>query len=159
MQILKSKKGESYVPVCVLILVIVMIFSGIFVYASAVSVIDTSRENSKVVLDSFVTQNATRIYDSIKQGNDYTESVNAEEFTDALCDFCTLDETASELYSYDSEGNLTYSLTKPILSFRQENQLEIVVRYTISIPIIFAGQKIDTANVPVEIVSVLSEKF
>lgn len=159
MQILESKKGESYVPVCVLILVIVMIFSGIFVYASAVSVIDTSRENCKVVLDSFVTQNATRIYDSIKQGNDYTESVNAEEFTDAFCDFCTLDETASELYSYDSEGNLTYSLTKPIMSFRQENQLEIVVRYTISVPIIFAGQKIDTANVPVEIVSVLSEKF
>lgn len=31
MQILKSKKGESYVPVCVLILVIVMIFSGVFV--------------------------------------------------------------------------------------------------------------------------------
>ena len=79
MQILKSKKAESYVPVCVLILVIVMIFSGIFVYASAVSLIDTSRENSKVVLDSFVTQNATRIYDSIKQGNDYTESVNPQE--------------------------------------------------------------------------------
>lgn len=159
MKILKNKKAESYVPVCVLILVIVMIFSGIFVYASAVSVIDTSRENCKVVLDSFVTQNATRIYDSIKQGNDYTESVNAEEFTDAFCDFCTLDETASELYSYDSEGNLTYSLTKPILSFRQENQLEIVIHYTISVPIYFAGQKIDTANVPIEIVSVLSEKF
>ena len=136
-----------------------MIFSGVFVYASAVSVIDTSRENCKVVLDSFVIQNATRIYDSIKQGNDYTESVNAVEFTDALCDFCTLDETASELYSYDSEGNLTYSLTKPIMSFRQENELEIVIHYTISVPIIFAGQKIDTANVPVEIVSVFSEKF
>ncbi len=159
MQILKSKKGESYVPVCVLILVIVMIFSGIFVYASAVSLIDTSRENSKVVLDSFVTQNATRIYDSIKQGNDYTESVNPQEFTDALCDFCTLDETASRLYSYDSEGNLKYSMTYPEMSFGQENELEIVIHYTISVPIYFAGQKIDTANVPIEIVSVLSEKF
>ena len=101
MQILKNKNAETYVSVCVLILAIVMIFSGIFVYASTVSLIDTSRENSKVVLDSFVTQNATRIYDSIKQGNDYTESVNAAEFTYSLCDFCTLDETASMLYCYD----------------------------------------------------------
>lgn len=159
MQILKNKNAETYVSVCVLILAIVMIFSGIFVYASTVSLIDTSRENSKVVLDSFVTQNATRIYDSIKQGNDYTESVNAAEFTYSLCDFCTLDETASMLYCYDSEGNLTYSMTKPQMSFRQENELEIVIRYTISVPIYFACHKIDTANVPIEIVSVLSEKF
>ena len=63
------------------------------------------------------------------------------------------------LYCYDSEGNLTYSMTKPQMSFRQENELEIVIRYTISVPIYFAGHKIDTANVPIEIVSVLSEKF
>ena len=102
MQILKSKKGESYVPVCVLILVIVMIFSGIFVYASAVSLIDTSRENSKVVLDSFVTQNATRIYDSIKQGNDYTEVIDAEEFRTSLISFCTLETENGMLYSIDA---------------------------------------------------------
>ena len=43
MKNIKSTKAEGYIPVCVLILVIVMIFSGIFVYASAVSLIDTSR--------------------------------------------------------------------------------------------------------------------
>ena len=159
MKLLKSKKAEGYITPCVLIIVFVAIFSIIFTYSASVSKVKLMRENTKVVLDSFVTQNSTEIYNSIKQGNDYTESVNAVEFTDALCDFCTLDETASRLYSYDSEGNLKYSMTYPEMSFRQENELEIVIHYTISVPIYFAGQKIDTANVPIEIVSVLSEKF
>lgn len=159
MNILKNKKGEGYVSICVLILVIVMIFSGIFVYASVVSIVDMSRENCKVVLDSYVAQNATKIYHSIKQGNNYTESISTEDFIDSLTDFCTLDQTSTMLYSYDSDGNLIYLMSKPQMSFRQENKLEIVVHYTISVPIYFAGQNIDVANIPIEIVSVLSEKF
>ena len=159
MKILKNKKAESYVPVCVLILVIVMIFSGMFVYASAVSLIDTSRENCKVVLDSFVTQNATRIYDSIKQGNDYTEVIDAEEFRTSLKSFCTLEIENGMLYSYDTDGKELYRITEPILSFRNENELELVVNYTVSIPIWFAGTQFTSANIPIEVTSILTQKF
>ena len=159
MQILKNKNAETYVSVCVLILAIVMIFSGIFVYASTVSLIDTSRENSKVVLDSFVTQNSTEIYNSIKQGNDYTEAIDAEEFRTSLISFCTLEIENGMLYSYDADGKELYRITEPILTFRNENELELVVTYTISIPMWFAGTQFASANIPIEVTSILTEKF
>ena len=68
MKILSSKKGEGYIVPCVLILVIVILFMMIFNYAVAISKVNVVRENTKVVLDSFVTQNSTEIYNSIKQG-------------------------------------------------------------------------------------------
>lgn len=159
MNILKNKKAESYVPVCVLILVIVMIFSGIFVYASAVSLIDTSRENSKVVLDSFVTQNATRIYDSIKQGNDYTEVIDAEEFRTSLISFCTLEIDDGMLYSIDADGQELFRISEPTLGFREANELELVVNYTITIPMWFAGNEFPAVSIPIEVTSILTEKF
>ncbi len=57
---------------CVLIIVLAAIFSGIFVYSVSLSKVNVMKENSKIVLDSFVTQKATEIFNSIKQGNDYT---------------------------------------------------------------------------------------
>lgn len=159
MKIINSLKGEGYVSICVLIIVIVAIFSSVFTYASAISVINVTRENSKVVLDNFVTTNSTLIFNSIKQGNDYTETLDFPEYTEKLCEFCTLDLSADTLYSYDTDGNLQYSMTLPQMSFQKDNQLEICVRYTVSVPIQFAGKTVTTANVPIEIVSILTEKF
>ena len=159
MKILKSKKAEGYITPCVLIIVFVAIFSIIFTYSASVSKVKLMRENTKVVLDSFVTQNSTEIYNSIKQGNDYTETLDFPEYTEKLCEFCTLDLSADTLYSYDTDGNLQYSMTLPQMSFQKDNQLEICVRYTVSVPIQFAGKTVTTANVPIEIVSILTEKF
>lgn len=44
---------------CVLIIVLAAIFSGIFVYSASLSKVNVMKENSKIVLDSFVTQKAT----------------------------------------------------------------------------------------------------
>lgn len=118
-----------------------------------------SRENSKVVLDSFVTTNSTVIYDSIKQGNNFTEAVRPEDFRTALMDFCTLDEDGEAMYSNDSDGNEKYSITALQMSYREENELEIVVTYTLSVPVRFAGKTVTTAHIPIETVSALTEKF
>lgn len=117
------------------------------------------RENTKVVLDSFVTQNSTEIYNSIKQGNDYTEVIDTEEFRTSLISFCTLEIENGMLYSYDADGKELYRITEPILTFRNENELELVVTYTISIPMWFAGTEFASANIPIEVTSILTEKF
>lgn len=87
MKMLSSKKGEGYIAPCVLILVIVILFLMIFNYAAAISKVYVVRENTKVVLDSFVTQNSTEIYNSIKQGNDYTDAVDSNKFRTSLMEF------------------------------------------------------------------------
>ena len=159
MKLLKSTKAEGYITPCVLIIIFVMIFSIIFTYSASISKVNLMRENTKVVLDSFVTQNSTEIYNSIKQGNDYTEAIDAEEFRTSLISFCTLEIENGMLYSYDADGKELYRITEPILTFRNENELELVVTYTISIPMWFAGTQFASANIPIEVTSILTEKF
>ena len=159
MKLLKSTKAEGYITPCVLIIIFVMIFSIIFTYSASISKVNLMRENTKVVLDSFVTQNSTEIYNSIKQGNDYTEAIDTEEFRTSLISFCTLEIENGMLYSYDADGKELYRITEPILTFRNENELELVVTYTISIPMWFAGTEFASANIPIEVTSILTEKF
>ena len=159
MKLLKSTKAEGYITPCVLIIIFVMIFSIIFTYSASISKVNLMRENTKVVLDSFVTQNSTEIYNSIKQGNDYTEAIDAEEFRTSLISFCTLEIENGMLYSYNADGKELYRITEPVLTFRNENELELVVNYTISIPMWFAGTQFASANIPIEVTSILTEKF
>ena len=84
MKVLSSKKAEGYIMPCVLIIVLAAIFSGIFVYSASLSKVNVMKENSKIVLDSFVTQKATEIFNSIKQGNDYTEVIDQSRYQSAL---------------------------------------------------------------------------
>ena len=136
-----------------------MIFAMIFTYSASISKVNLMRENTKVVLDSFLTQNSTEIYNSIKQGNDYTEVIDTEEFRTSLITFCTLEIEDGMLYSYDADGKELYHITEPVLSFREANELELVVNYTISIPLWFAGHQFPSANIPIEVTSILTEKF
>lgn len=159
MKILKSNNGEGYIVPCVFILIFAMIFAMIFTYSASISKVNLMRENTKVVLDSFLTQNSTEIYNSIKQGNDYTEVIDTEEFRTSLISFCTLEIEDGMLYSYDADGKELYHITEPMLSFREANELELVVNYTISIPLWFAGHQFPSANIPIEVTSILTEKF
>lgn len=159
MKMLKSSKAEGYIVPCVFILIFAMIFTMIFTYSASISKVEMMRENTKVVLDSFVTQNSTEIYNSIKQGNDYTEAIDTEEFRTSLISFCTLEIENGMLYSNDADGKELYHITEPILSFREVNELELVVNYTISIPLWFAGHQFPSANIPIEVTSILTEKF
>lgn len=159
MKIFKSNKGEGYIVPCVFILIFAMIFAMIFTYSASISKVNLMRENTKVVLDSFLTQNSTEIYNSIKQGNDYTEAIDTEEFRTSLISFCTLEIEDGMLYSYDADGKELYHITEPVLSFREANELEFVVNYTISIPLWFAGHQFPSANIPLEVTSILTEKF
>lgn len=159
MKKLESIKGEGYVTPCVLAFIFVGIFSIIFTYSGTISKVNIMKENTKVVLDSFVTQNATEIYNSIKQGNDYTEVIDVEEFRTSLISFCTLEINNGMLYNTDADGKELFHITEPQLSFRETNELELVVNYTISIPMWFAGNQIRTVVIPIEVTSILTEKF
>ena len=63
--ILKNRRGSSYFTPVVVILVIAMILSVVFFYATTKSTIETKRDNTKRVLDSYVMKNSIDIYNSM----------------------------------------------------------------------------------------------
>lgn len=155
---MKSKRAEGYVPICVFILVILITFSVILVYASSITVVRIQKANTETVFDSFVAKNSILIYSNIKQGKNATEHLNTAPFYTMLSDFCTLDESGGMYYSYDDDGTEKYRMTKPQMAFVEEDTLALYVTYTMYVPIRFAGQTVTTAEIPVKVISELNSK-
>ena len=69
---IRNKRGEGYIQVCVLIIVICMILSVFVTFASAVNVVRLTERNTKTVLESYVTKNSIEIYNAIKKSHEST---------------------------------------------------------------------------------------
>ena len=156
---LKSRRGEGYIFPCLMIVVVCMILSVLIFFATSVSLVRITEKNSRIVLDSYVMQNSIQIYNSIKQGNDYTEVLDRNEYINALCDFSSLAKIGSSLYSYNDDGSLKYRMTLPVITFREENSLKIQLSYTLYVPIWFDDKIVRYAVIPVTVVSSFKEKF
>jgi hypothetical protein len=159
MKIWKNKRGDGYVFPCVMIIVLCMLMSVFIFFYSTASWIRVTKENAETVMDSYIMKNSIEIYNSIKQGNDYTEALDANVYIDDLCRFCTLVKGSSYLYHYDSDGRLQYRMSRPVITFRQENTLKIQISYTLYVTVYFNNRPVTNAVVPVTVVSALSEKF
>lgn len=77
---MKNKRGDGYIPACVMIVILCMLIAVFMTFASAVNMIQISERNSRIVLDSFVMKNSIEIYNSVKNGNDYTEFLDNSEY-------------------------------------------------------------------------------
>ncbi len=154
-----NKRGDGYIITCVMVIVLCMLITVFITFVSAVNTIRITEKNSRIVLDSYVMENSIINYDSIKNGNDYTEALNEEIYIESLCDFCTLEKNGDLLYSYSEDGSINYKLSMPTVSFTVEDTLKIYTEYTIYVPIRFGGVTINTTEIPIKVESKFNEKF
>ncbi len=154
-----NKKAEGYIFPCVMIVILCMIFSLLIYFVCTVSMVRTTKENAEMVFDSYITENAIDIYNSIKQGNDYTEAIDNAEYVEELSKICTFVRRGRFLYNYDSDGAVKFYITQPVITFVREYSLKIQVSYTMYVPIRFNGVQVQTAVVPVVIQSNFMEKY
>jgi len=136
-----------------------MMLSVFIFFAGVVNMVRITQENTKVVLDSYVMKNSIEIYNSIKQGSDYTDVLDQNVYIDDLCDFCSLEKCGSYLYNYNEDGSLKYRITCPTITFREENTLKIELSYTLYVPVRFNGVIVRYAVIPVTVDSSFTEKF
>ena len=155
---MKNKRGNTYVTVCVFMLVIFMIFSAVFTFASAITLIKVQQSNTEIVFDSFIANNSILIYNNIKMGNNATDGVKTADLTQMLVKFCSLTKSGSLYYCYDDEGNEKFNITSPAIGYLEEKQLELYVTYTMRVPIRFAGVSVATAVIPIKITAELRSK-
>lgn len=153
-----NSKGEAYPLVCAMIVVILMIFSVILTYASVITKVNVMKSNTEIVFDSFIANNSIKIYANIKQGNNAMNGIDAEGFNELLKNFCTFDENENLYYNSDAEGKKQFSITKPVITYIEDEKLELKVSYTMYVPLTFSGKTITTAQIPITITSALNAK-
>ncbi len=155
---LKNRRGSSYFTPCIFIIIIAMVLSVVLFYATTKSTIETTRDNTKRVLDSYVMKNSIDIYNSIKQGNDFSEEIENNFYVSSVFSELSLDYGTGCLYCIDSNGETVYRMTTPQVSYRVDNTLKLEARYNLEMPVWFAGQIIYWFTVPVTVSSSLTLK-
>lgn len=156
---LKNERGDGYIQACVMILILCMLIAVCLTFVTTVNTIRVVERNTRIVLDSFVMENSIIIYDSIKNGHDFTEAVDVSQFRIKLADYNDLTKSEAYYYHYAPDGSLDYRITTPVLSMTQTNSLKIAANYTITIPIYFAGVKVTQVSIPVTVESKWTDKF
>ena len=156
---MKNKRGDGYISACVMIIILCMLMAVFMTFAFAVNMIRISERNARIVLDGFVMKNSIEIYNSLKNGNDYTESVDNSEYVSEFSSYNSLDLSGNLLYSYDEDGNELYRTTKPRIVFTEENRLKIAAEYSMTVPLYFAGVRGTEVTVPIKAVSKFNDKF
>lgn len=156
---IRNKRGEGYVQVCVLILIVCMLLAVFITFATAVNVVWLTERNAKTVLESYVMKNSIRIYNSIKQGTNDTDAIDAGEYISDLTSYCTFHKIRDRLYHYDGDGNVDFYISEPTVKFAERNKLKLIVTYTTYVPIYFAGTQVTTATIPVTVKLNLEGKF
>lgn len=146
-----NDKGESFVFPCIVVLAIAMILSMVIFYANVMTVIQVTKDNTERVLDSFVIRNSKEIYASIKQGNDFTESFDESLYISDISNELSLGTLNNMFYSKGENGEATYMMTIPEISFSVENELKLKAEYNIIIPIYFAGRSFSNMTIPITV--------
>ena len=156
---MKNKRGEGYIPACIMVIILCMLTAVCLTFITAIGVVRMTERNSRIVLDSFVMQNAIQIYDSIKNGTDYTQELDETAYVEALCDFAKFDKIGDVLYACSEDGEWMYSITSPVVSFTYEETLKVYASYTVTVPIVFGDVSMEWLRIPVTVESRYNEKF
>ena len=130
-----------------------MVLSLTMTYASLMTLIQTAESNTQRVLDSYVTENSKWIYDSLKKGSDFTESLNESFYVSAVSEELGMDISGNVLYHENEQGVLIYQIANPNVAYEWEDTLKLRATYDIILPLSFAGQTVTSLRIPQKVVS------
>lgn len=159
-RILSDKSGSAYILWTVVIVVLCMIMSCVLSYVMAVTLIAEQKDVTKNILDKQLSTNSVEIYQRIKEQDDYTDKEFASAFLNDLITICDLEAINDTQYQSKTEsGDTRYVLTTPTVSYEEDFSPKLVVQYTITVPIEFAGIQVVWVDVPVTVVSRFNPKY
>ena len=157
-KLLKDTRGGGYFTPCVITIVIAMILSAVLFYAQCMTIIQTTRADTERVLESFIMKNSIDIYNSIKQGHDFTEDFDENFYISQTSSELSLDSSKNRLYNYGADGEIVYSMTNPNVTYKVDKALKLEASYTVMIPVIFAGEHIFDLEIPITVTRSLTLK-
>lgn len=98
------------------------------------------------------------IYNSIKQGHDFTEDFDENFYISQTSSELSLDSSKNRLYNYGADGEIVYSMTNPNVTYKVDKALKLKASYTVMIPVIFAGEHLFDLEIPITVTRSLTLK-
>ncbi len=154
-EVLGNKKGSSYIPVCIFTLIVVMVIGILLQYAFVYNVIRKQRVNIQLTLDSFITKEAIEYYDALKQGEPYRKYIDESELVRGA--YSSIGFSQAGISEYTASDN-SFTMHRPTITALAGDSVGVSAVYTLSVPFELWGRKVADINIPVEIISKLTER-
>ena len=144
-----SKKGESYIYVCVLVLFISMLVSVVIMYMGLMAQVQIQKRDVKMKLDSCISEFAVEAFDSLKQG----------ESMDRVIDLDKLKQNAYTVFGFNAYAqSITYpngncKMSRPTITTLSGNGFGLTATYTVTFPVRWGGKALADLTVPITVTS------
>ena len=143
-----SNKGESYIPVCVLVLFLSALVSVLIMYISTMAQVQAQKRDVKTKLDSVVSEYATEMFDAIKQGAPSERYIDYDGLV--LKTYAKLGFPSDTVTEYACpNGNCV--MMRPQVTSLKGDGFGITVRYTVVFPIKWNGNTYKSLEVPITV--------
>ena len=148
-QAICSKKGESYIYVCVLVLFISMLVSVVIMYMGLMAQVQIQKRDVEMKLDNIVSEYAVEAFDSIKQG----------ENLDRVIDLNKLKQHAYTELGFNAYAtSITYpngncKMSRPTITTLSGNGFGLTATYTVTFPVKWGGKTFADLTVPITVTS------
>lgn len=157
---LGNKRGDGHIKWVVLIVAFCMIMSCVLSYVVEISLIAGQKEIAKNLLDKQLSTNAVEIYQKIKEQSSYTDKEFRDLYVAELVAFCDLEAYGStQFISTLPDGGTRYLISMPEIDYEEDFSPKLILTYTITVPIEFAGIQVVWVDVPIRIVSRFNPKY
>ena len=150
MEVLKNKKGDSYIYLCVIVIFVCLLISAVIMYMSLTAQAQIQKNDIQAKLDSYVASFAPKGYDALKQGSTKDSYIDWEEFEANAYAALGFSEESVSVYEYES-GNC--SITRPTITVLRGEGFGITAEYTAIYPVIWNGQSYSALEIPVTVTS------
>ena len=144
-----SKKGESYIYVCVLVLFISALVSVVIMYMGLMAQVQIQKRDVEMKLDDIVSEYAVEAFDSIKQG----------ESLDRVIDLDKLKQNAYTKLGFSAYAtSITYpngncKMSRPTITTLSGNGFGLTATYTVTFPVKWGGKTFADLTVPITVTS------
>ena len=145
--ILKDRRGNMTFFAVTLVLVLSIIFAGIFEYVRVYTIANTVKTAIQRDLKSTVIQAAKDSFQSVKQYSLSSPVVSRDTLENNICSDLGLVKQGNS-FNCISKKTTKFNIENPVLTYTAGSTLILTYTFSLKIPVYFIGKQIETANIP-----------
>ena len=147
---LENKRGNSYVWLCVVVLVASMLFSVLMLYLGLTAQVALQKRDVQARLDGYVSSYAADAFEGLKHGVNYADYLDRQTFADGVCPALGFADDSQETLVYPN-GDCV--MNRPTVTTRFEDGYGVTVAYTAVFSVRWNGKTFADLTVPVTVSS------
>ena len=145
---LKSKKGEAYIYLCVIVLFMSLLLSVLVLYMGLTAQVKAQKRECQRRLDSYITAYSIEVFDALKQGDSYEKYIVWNELMAGVLPALGFNEDNELIYE-----NGSCTLSDPEVTLLRGEGFGITVQYVAKYPVVWGGKSYGELTVPITVIS------